>query len=164
MRFAPWNPLRGKSTQCRIQRARLTHDLQADTAYEVTTRIRFVELVAENNRADWTGPTLEPLRKYSTHRCEPVEHQVLAHESAPIRETIRKSGRARIQEQSRRADPVGCQHDDWRRLLVQGTVGSVVHHAPRVAIRGECDLAYAAAGPQLHAKAQRPRPEGHVSA
>ena len=84
MRFAPGDPTGGEAAQGGVQRTGLTHDLQADTAYEVAARVRFVELVAENDRSDWTCPAFEELRKHSADCCKRMKHQVLADEPTAV--------------------------------------------------------------------------------
>src|SRR5207248_5439385 len=76
--------------------------------------------------------------------------------------TIRKGSGAGIQKQPRRADPIRCEDNQRRGLLVQCAVRTVVHHAARAAVRGERDLSHATARLQLGPVTQCAGPEGHV--
>ena len=93
-----------------------------------------------------------------------MEHEVLADESAAVRESVGEQVRLRVEQQSGGADAVAREDDDLRGDLPLDTVGIVVDRAAGHAVFAHGDLADAASGPEFHSGANSVRPIGDVSA
>ena len=97
------------------------------------------------------------------HRIR-MEHEVAAHQSAAIGEPVGKSGRARVQQEPRRADAVGGEHHGPRLLRPLAPVAIVVDGAVGQPVRPERDLADPRSRDQARAGGERLRPVRDVRA
>ena len=160
----PWHGAADRSPERRGDRREPAGHLERVSAHEAARGIGLVELLADDAAADGPAVAAERPIEDPAHERVRMEHEVPADQAAPIGQPVGEPRRARVQQEPRRADPVGGQDDRARLLLAQASLAIVVERPVGPPVRAERDLAHA--GARLEARAGRERlgPVGDVGA
>src|SRR5579884_2744565 len=155
---SPGHGLVHKSTPSLVQRAEGSFQEKRIAAHEPPFQVSLIKLFAERRNTKGPFPPVHLFLKYSFQKPERMDHEIPAHQSRRICETIGKESGFGIEEQSRRSNAVRTEHHHAGRLLEKAALGVVIKGAVNPAPRIQSDLADACAGfkDRTFAKCLRP--------
>src|SRR5262249_52875388 len=116
----------------------------------------------DDGAAERSAMAIERSIERAAYQGVRMEHQIGPDETVRVREAVGKSGRARIEQKTRRADPVRREHDRTRLLLHQSPVAIVVERAVGETVGADRDLADTSTRRERRAGGDRLGPVGAV--
>ena len=148
--------------QRRVDRSAGRRQAPARAADEAALLVGLVELERLDEVAELALPAHQRVLEEPGDVGERMHHQPLPDQAGGVGETVRVSRRRREQQQPGRADGVGRDHDDLRRLELLGAVAVDPGRAGGESLRVGLDAPDARAGNEPRAEGERLGPVGQV--